>query len=138
MPTVSSVRLTLSWLEGAYAVCRLDPGAPAPEWAQGGDFCASIRTPKELCLVLAQDQAPVGVEAEKDWRGLKVAGPLDFSSTGVLSSLTGPLAEAGISVFVLSTYETDYLFVKAKDAARAARTLHRAGHRLWPAERGAA
>ncbi len=64
---------------------------------------------------------------QRGWRGLKVAGPLDFALTGVLASLAGPLAEAGVSIFAISTYDTDYLFVREEQLGAAIDALRRAG-----------
>ena len=104
-------RITLALLKGGYAVSRLDPGCEIPRWATGS-FVSMTRTHEELSIVCPEDNVPDGVETERDWRGLAVVGRLDFSLVGVLSSLLGPLAHAGIPVFVTSTFDTDYLFVK--------------------------
>ena len=102
----------LELLPEVYAVCRLDKDAPVPDWAAGGLFSSITRTAHELSVVCADAHVAVGVKKEGGWRVLMVEGPLDFSLTGVLASLTGPLAREGISVFALSTYDTDYLLVK--------------------------
>jgi hypothetical protein len=74
------------------------------------------------------------VRSEPGWRALQVAGPLDFALTGVLSSLLAPLAAAGVAVFALSTFDTDYVLVKEATLADAVAALERAGHRVaWPA-----
>ena len=122
------IALTLCVLPGTYAVCRLDSGASVPEWATSGDFFSVTRTADELSVVCEQSVVPEGVECEGDWRCLKVQGPLDFGLTGVLASLSLPLAEASISIFVISTYDTDYLMVKSADLERAIVELSMAGH----------
>lgn len=116
-------RLTLSVLPSTLAVCRLDPGAPGPPWAEGEGFCSITRTGDEISVVCAEDRVPEGVRAERGWRALVVEGPLDFAMTGVLASLANPLAEAGISIFAVSTYETDYVLVKSDDLAEAVDVL---------------
>ena len=73
---------------------------------------------------------PEGSVAERGWRCLKVHGPLDFSQTGILSSLAEPLAKAGLGIFAVSTYDTDYLLVKANELHKAVRALRQAGHRV--------
>jgi uncharacterized protein len=73
---------------------------------------------------------PQEVRAEGGWRCLKVQGPLDFALTGILAALTAPLAAAGIAVFAVSTYDTDYLLLKAENLHRAAEALRGAGHRV--------
>jgi hypothetical protein len=87
-----------------------------------------IRTAAEVTVVCAD--VPDGVRAERGWRALAVEGPLDLALTGVLASLAGPLADAGVPIFALATFDTDYVLVlaTAADAARAA--LEAAGHRI--------
>jgi hypothetical protein len=122
--------LTLVPLEGAYAVCRLDAGAALPAWAAGGPLVSVTRTADELSVVCPQQAVPEGVRCERGWRGLRVAGPLDFSLVGVLAALLDPLAAAGVGVFVLATFDTDYLLVKEKDWPRAVLALRRAGYEV--------
>jgi hypothetical protein len=124
--------LPLTILPGRLAVCRLAPDAAVPSWVNG-PLTAITRTPEELSIVCAQERVPPGIQAEAGWRALKVAGPLDFGLTGILASLAGPLAAAGISIFALSTYDTDYLLVKEENLEQAERTLRAAGHRFLAA-----
>lgn len=119
--------LSLALLPDRLAVCRLDPGSPLPEPDAEG-LWSLTRTPDEISVVLPEDQARPGWKVEAGWRVLRVAGPLDFSLTGVLASLAQPLAEAGIPVFVLSTFDTDYLMVKDDRLETAREVLVRAGH----------
>lgn len=121
---------TLTLLPDWLAVCRLDADAGLPSWADGPGFVSITRTAEELSVVCGQDRVPVGVKATPGWRLLKVEGPFDFAVTGVMASLSAPLAAAGVSLFAVATYDTDYLLVKADalDAARAA--LEGAGHRV--------
>src|SRR5213596_2996029 len=95
--------LTLFLLPGHYAVCRLAADAPLPFWP-AGDLVSLTRTGDELSVVCRADCVPGGVRCEAGWRVLRVAGTLDFALVGVLVSLLVPLAEAGISVFALSTF----------------------------------
>ena len=134
--------LALEVIPGLYAVCRLEPAAPLPEWAAGatgapagggGFFLSLTRTDAELSVVCAQDAVPPSVRAEREWRCLRVKGPLGFGMTGVLASLAEPLASSGVSIFVVSTFDTDYLMVQQRDLDRAVHALERAGHRV---ERG--
>ena len=120
--------LTLTVVPARFAICRLAPDAPLPAWATAGEFVSFTRTPEELSIVCRQATVPEGVVAERDWRCIKAEGPLDFSLTGVLASLTSPLAEAGVSVFALSTYLTDYLLVREDDLERAVDALNSGGH----------
>lgn len=113
-------------LPGAVAVCQLHADDPLPAWLDLTDrhLVSVTRTTDELSIVTQQDDVPLGVVAERGWRVLAVRGPLAFSLTGVLASLAQPLADAGIPIFVLSTYDTDLLLVRdeALDAAVAALT----------------
>jgi len=119
--------LALSLLAERLAVCRLEPGAPLPAWA-GGALTAFTRTPDELSVVCAEAGVPAGVQMEGGWRALKVAGPLDFGLTGILAALAGPLAAAGVSIFAISTYDTDYVLIKETALERAVAVLRAAGH----------
>jgi hypothetical protein len=122
------IALTLCVLPGTYAVCRLDNGVSMPEWATSGDFFSVTRTADELSVVCDQSLVPEDLKCEGGWRCLKVQGPLDFGLTGVLASLSMPLAEAAITIFVISTYDTDYLMVKAADLEQASAVLEQAGN----------
>ena len=120
--------LTLELLTGSYAVVRLDAGEPLPAWASGGPFVSVTRTDAELSVVCPQAAVPAAARAERGWRCLRVRGPLGFGMTGILASLAGPLASSGVSIFVISTYDTDYLMVQERDLDRGVDALARAGH----------
>jgi hypothetical protein len=122
--------LTLIPMTGTLAVCKLPPDAPLPDWAAGSSFFSITRTTDEFSAVCDQDVVPEGVRCERGWRCLRVGGRLDFSLVGVLASLVGPLAGALVSVFVLSTFDTDYLLVKEADFGRAVEALVRHGHSI--------
>ncbi|MBN1147864.1 MAG: ACT domain-containing protein [Anaerolineales bacterium] len=119
--------IPLSLLPERLAVCRLAADAPFPEWARPGDLLALVRTREELSVVCNERYVPPEIKAERGWRALQAGGPLDFSLVGVLASIAGPLAEAGVSIFALSTYETDYVLVKESFLERALEALDRAG-----------
>jgi hypothetical protein len=124
---VPSFHLTL--LPERLAICRLPAGALVPEWAQvAGPLVSITRTADELSVVCDEADVPAEVTAERGWRALRVAGPLDFALTGVLAALVAPLAEAGVSIFALSTYDTDYVLVRETDVERAVAALAGAGH----------
>ena len=120
--------LTLFLSPDEMIVARLPADAPIPAWAMAAPFLSITRTPDELSILAPAVDIPDDVLAERGWRCLQVAGPLDFALVGVLASLLGPLQRAGVSVFVLSTYDTDYLLVKEKQLARAISALRDAGH----------
>lgn len=119
--------LSLALLPDLLAVCRLDPDSPLPAATSAG-FWSVTRTADEISVILPEDQVQPGWKVEPGWRAFHVAGPLDFGLTGVLASLAQPLADAGIPVFVLSTFDTDYLLVKEVRLERATQTLFKAGH----------
>jgi len=121
---------SLTVLPGRFTVCRLHRRAAVPDWALGGDFFSITRTTDELSIVCREADVPEEVPCERGWACLKVEGPLDFSLTGVLASLTQPLAEAGLSLFAISTYDTDYLLVKARDLEKAVAVLVEAEHTI--------
>jgi hypothetical protein len=119
--------LTLRVLPGVLAVCRLPPDAALPGRALSGRFVSVTRTAEELSVVCAEEVVPADGQCEGGWRALQVAGPLDFALTGILAALATPLAAAGISIFALSTYDTDYVLVKERTLAEAIAVLRRAG-----------
>ena len=121
---------TLTILPEILSICRLDKDAAIPAWALASRFFSLTKTAEELSVVAPQAQVPEGVKRDAGWRCLKVEGPLDLSATGVLASLTGPLAEEGISVFAVSTYDTDYLMVKQKNLKKAVLVLSRNGYQI--------
>jgi len=121
--------LTLHLLPETFAVCQLPPESPAPEWAAGA-LVSVTRTREELSIVCEEGCVPAGVKRQGGFRCLTVAGPLDFATTGVIAALAGPLADAGISLFPLGTYDTDYLLVRKDDLVRVAATLREAGHQV--------
>ena len=121
--------LRLEIVPGRYAVCRLDPTEAVPTWAWTGQLASVTRTDAELSIICAESAVPATVErAERGWRALRVAGPLDFNAVGVMARLTAPLARAGISILALATFDTDYLLVRDPDLGRAIAALRADGH----------
>jgi len=99
-------------LTHSFAICRLAPDLPFPEWASSSQIISFTRTADELSAVCEERFVPPDVKTESGWRVIKVQGPLDFSMTGVIAAISLPLAKAGVSIFVISTYDTDYILVK--------------------------
>ena len=128
--------LTLIQQPGTLAVCRLPASADLSGLTAGlartGRPVSITQTGTETSIVCPVEAAPAGAEVEPGWTALVVAGRLDFSLTGILAGLAGPLAQAGISLFALSTFETDWLLVKEADLAAAAAALTEAGHTVIP------
>ena len=126
----TSHTLTLSLLTGRYAVAKLPAGVQIPESATHGEFFCVTRTADELSLVTAERNVPAGANVAEGWRVLKVHGPFEFTEVGVLASLTEPLAHDGVAIFVVSTFDTDYLLVREENLRAAIAALQRAGHHV--------
>jgi hypothetical protein len=125
--------MQLRVLPDGYAVVRLDPGSELPAWVDRGPFRSVTRTDTEVSVVCRDRDVPDGESAERGWRVLEVKGPLDFSLTGVVASLVVPLAAAEIPIFVVSTFETDYVLVRSSDLDAASSALTGAGHTVGAA-----
>ena len=123
-------KLTLIILRETFAICRLDRDAPVPHWPFQGGLLSITRTEDELSIVCPQINVPKGTLCNKGWSCLKVKGPLDLSSTGIISSIAKTLEKEGISLFSISTYETDYVMVKEKDLEKAIFALTEAGQQI--------
>jgi len=122
--------LRLSVLDERLAVCRLDPLAELPPWATAAPFYSVTRAPGELSVVCPEEIVPDGVTREGGWRALKLEGTFDFEQVGVLASVAGPLAEARVSIFVLSTFDTDYVLVKEPQLDAVVAALRDHGHEV--------
>jgi hypothetical protein len=119
--------LHLDILPHHLAVCRLPADHPVPGWIDRLPFWSLTRTADEISLVLPEEAASPQWRQETGWRALKVRGPLEFGLIGVLAQLTVALAAGGVSVFVLSTFDTDYVLVRESDLGSATRALTAAG-----------
>lgn len=126
----SQTPLKLTLLPGRLAVCRLDEAGPIEVRPAGGVFWSLTVARGERSLVCAEDQAPKGAVIEAGWRLLGVEGPLALTQTGVLAALSGLLASAGVPVFVVSTYDTDYLLIKEAHLSAAVGCLREGGHKV--------
>ena len=124
------MKLSLLVLDETFAICSLKRDAPLPEWATSSDFYSITRTHDELSIVCPQEKIPPNVDINKNWRCLKVQGPLGFSITGILASISAPLATEGVSVFVFSSYDTDHIMVKQYELEKAVDVLTKAGHTI--------
>lgn len=120
-------RFPLTLLPDRLAVCRLGPDDDAPAWADTPPLASVTRTAQELSVVCAEQAVPADVKAERGWRAFRLEGPVPFTTVGVVAGLTKPLAEAGVPVFILSTFDTDYLLVKEANLERARKVLVSAG-----------
>ena len=125
---MSTGTLDLVVLPAEFAVCRLSPADDIPQWAHNEQLSSVTRTADEMSVVCPAKDVPVRAQAERGWRVLKVASPMDFSSVGILASLAGPLAQASIPNFAISTFATDDVLVRAEDLPRAVAVLRDEGH----------
>ncbi len=121
-------RLSLSILPDRLAICRLPPESAIPAPPAGGGLWSVTRTADELSVVLPEAESQPDWKTEAGWRALRVDGTLDFALTGILASLATPLAGAGVSLFALSTWDTDYLLVREGDLEKAKAALAADGH----------
>ena len=133
---MDSKKLSLKIMPERMAVCRLDASAPLPGWLDGSGFYSITRTQEELSLVCHEALTPPGIKCERGWRCFRVQGVLDFSEIGIMFSLTQPLAINDVSVFVISTFDTDYFLVKEKELPKAIDALTAAGHLVDTEARG--
>ncbi|MFD7654834.1 ACT domain-containing protein [Actinosynnema sp. NPDC059797] len=124
-------RLVVDVRPGEYTIARLPADAPVPAGLLDlpGLVCVT-RTPDELSVVCPSEHAPRTDASQPGWRLLTVRGPLEFTLTGIMAALSGELAAAGVSLFALSTYDTDHLLVKAADLGRAVQALRNSGHEV--------
>lgn len=120
--------LALSVLAERLAVCRLDAGSSLPAWATKGPFFCATGTRDEVSIVCPERHVPSGVTREPGWRALKLHGPFDLGSVGVLAAVAAPLAEVGVSIFAIATYDTDYILVKQHQLEQAVSALSAGGH----------
>lgn len=125
------MQLQLEVLDERYTVYRLPPGSALPGGVLGGRFFSITQTEEELSIV-CESAIPLAADrAESGWACLKVRGPLDFTLTGVLANLASLLAAVEISIFAISTYDTDFILVKADNLQRAIDTLTHGGHTVY-------
>jgi hypothetical protein len=114
-------------LDGRFAVCRLSPAAPTPSWP-AGSFVSITRTPDELSIICAEESVPDDVpRVERDWRALRVEGPMPFDMVGIAAAITAPVAAAKISLLLVATFDTDYLLIKNESFDQAVDALRSAG-----------
>jgi len=116
-------------LERTYSIYRFRSESDLPGWIYSSEFYSITKTEDEISLVAVQNGLiPEGVLCNRDWRILKIEGPLDSSLIGIIAEITSILAEKNISVFTISTYETDYILVKQHDLDRGIEALKEKGH----------
>ncbi len=122
--------LTMQLLKEKFSVCRLDSNEKIPSWIGDNGFVSITRTLDELSIVCLEENVPKEITQEKDWRILQVKGPLDFSLVGILSAISTLLANNKISIFAISTYDTDYILVKDTEINNAISILSTSGYQV--------
>lgn len=120
----------ISLVPGTYVIHRLAPPAGLPEIAHSEQFLAFVKTRDEISIVCRTGVEIASERRETGWSLLKIAGPLEFSLIGILANISTVLASSGISIFVVSTFDTDYILVKEKRLQQALQALDRAGYRI--------
>ncbi|MBD8567015.1 ACT domain-containing protein [Oxalobacteraceae sp. CFBP 8763] len=128
-------QIKLEQAHGEYAVCRLEPNAVIPAWADGPGFVTISRSEHELSIVCLAERVPENTQKECGWTCLRFVGPFAFGATGIVLSVVRPLSEGGLGVFVVSTFDGDHLLLKTNDMPNAVALLGQAGHVLAPASR---
>lgn len=123
-------KLKIKSVPGTYAIARLPPDAPIPDWIPRTGFLSLTRASDELTITCAQQDIPDTVETDRDWSCLRTIGPFTFDAAGIVAALINPLSEAGIGVFVCCTFDGEHLLVKTKDMQMARELLETAGHHL--------
>ena len=119
--------MILTRLADTFAIAQLPASAEMPGWP-AGELLSITRTRDELSIVCSESAVPAATHADRGWECLKLEGPIPLKTVGVASELTSLLAKAGVSVFLISTYDTDYLLVKGEMVARAVDALRGGGH----------
>ena len=123
-------KLKVRLLDGIYAICQINDGEKVPSWVEEKGFFSVTKTDDEISVVMLQDKISYDIKAEKDWRILKVEGTLDFSLIGILAKISSVLAKNQISIFVISTFNTDYILVKEENIEKAMAVLSQEGYEI--------
>ncbi|MFC1633924.1 ACT domain-containing protein [Planctomycetota bacterium] len=121
-------KLRLRVLPKVYAICSFDPDAAFPGWTHRSSILSITKTPKEITLVCEENHVPGECKKSEHWKCIKVEGRFDLDAVGVLASIAGPLAQNKISLYVISTYDTDYVLIQTKNIDKAMSCLDKFGH----------
>jgi uncharacterized protein len=123
------MKLNLIILKNTYAIYRFNSDMDIPIWVKDSDFYSATKTQDELSVVCKQHDSIVeGYAINTDWKIIKIQGPLDFSLIGIIAEVSGLLEKVRISIFTISTYDTDYILVKKQDLDKAVDSLKSNGH----------
>ena len=123
--------LNFTVLKGNYFIYKFKHDEELPDWIYFCDFYSVTKTTDEISVVTSRSGSlPEGTEVNKDWRILKINGPLDFSLIGIIAGISNILKQEKISIFTISTYDTDYILVGQKDLSHAVEALREKGHNV--------
>lgn len=126
--TVMVKKLTLHLLSETFTINKLPQFAEIPSILSNGEMCFIFRTDDELTIVCPDYMAPNNVQQQLGWRCLRVEGQMKLEEVGILASITGPLADAQVPMFAISTFNTDYVLVMEEHLVNAVQALQKAGH----------
>jgi hypothetical protein len=122
--------LTIDILPDNYSIFRFSSESEIPDWIYSSDFYSITKTKDEISVVAFQTDEAAGLQCNRDWRVLKIAGPLDFSLIGIVANISTALSDKKIPVFIISTYDTDYILVKQNDLFAGIKALEEIGHKI--------
>ncbi|MGE5108708.1 MAG: ACT domain-containing protein [Sphingobacteriales bacterium] len=114
-------------LPGTYSLCRLSPIEKIPGWIFNSSFYTVSKTPDELSVVCETEFVPADIKKNTGWKMLRIDAVLDLSLTGITAKFSAPLAEAGVNLCVIATYDTDYVMIQEEKLAIARTALNNAG-----------
>ena len=127
---VTSVNLVLSVLSETFTIHKLSPDLSIPEEILKSNYYSVTKTDNELSVVCSELIEVKSLQSSKGWKCIKVKGPLDFNLTGILAGIYDILAQANISIFAISTFDTDYILVRSQDLSSARTKLKKAGYKF--------
>jgi uncharacterized protein len=131
LPTrkIKKAVLSFTLLEDTYSIVKLKELPVLPAEAIKNGFYSVTITPEEISLVTKKsDFIPAAEQLSTGWRILKIMGPLDFSLTGIIADITTILKKENIPVFIISTYDTDFILIKQNYADKAVQSLCKSGY----------
>jgi len=127
---VASPKLILSVISENFTIHKLSPDASTPEEILKSNYYSISKTENELSLVCSEVIKVQSLQSSKGWKCIKVKGPLDFNLTGILADISDILAQTNISIFAISTFDTDYILVRKRDLSSATTKLRLAGYKF--------
>ena len=127
---MDSTKIVLSILEETYIIHKLDQSTNLPEGLTECEFYSLSNSREELSLVCPEQILIQSENSSPNWKCLKVAGPLDLKLTGILAGLSDTLEKAKISIFAISTFETDYVLIQKQVLETAKNALKSAGYKF--------